>query len=494
MLTRAEIPQQELICLIDDIQRLGLSYHFEAEIEDSFIDYYGTKNNDNLHDVALSFRLLRQQGHNVSSDVFSRFQDSNGKFKEELAKDVRGMLSLFEASHLRVHGESILEDSLEFTTSHLNSYLDSNPNVPLADLVCRSFKYPLRKSFNRMVARYYISIYQKLEWHKQVLLELAKCDFNLVQKVHQNELACITRWWKDLDFTNRLPFARDRVVECYFWITGVYFEPRYAAARKFLTKVISLTSIIDDIYDVYDGTPEELVQLTDAIDKWDMSIIDELPEYMRYAYKPLLDVFAEAEEEIAKEGLPTFGVDYAKDSFKKLTVTYLHEAKWLQTQYLPSFEEYMRVALVSGAVKMLSVASFVRMGDIATREAFEWLSKDPLVVNGLSIICRLSDDIVGHEFENQRPHIPTAVECYMKSRDVTKETANAELRKPIIDAWKDMNEECLRPEAPPKPLLERVFNLARVINFLYDGHDGYTHSSTRTKDMITSLLINPIPA
>ncbi|WOG83243.1 hypothetical protein DCAR_0102418 [Daucus carota subsp. sativus] len=500
MLTGAEIPLQELICLIDDIQRLGLSYHFEAEIDkllhcvkDSFIDYYGTKNNDNLHDVALSFRLLRQEGHNVSSDVFSRFQDSNGKFMEELAKDVRGMLSLFEASHMRVHGESILEDSLEFTTSHLNSYLDSNPNVPLADLVRRSLKYPLRKSFNRMVARFYISIYQKLEWHKQVLLELAKCDFNLVQKVHQNELGYITRWWKDLDFKNRTPFARDRVVECYFWITGVYFEPRYAAARKFLTKTISLTSIIDDIYDVY-GTPEELVQLTDAIDKWDMSILDELPEYMRYAYKPLLDVFAEAEKEIAKEGLPTFGVDYAKDAFKKLTVTYLHEAKWLQTQYFPSFEEYMRVALVSGAVKMLSVASFVRMGDIATREAFEWLSKDPLVVNGLSVICRLSDDIVGHEFENQRPHIPSAVECYMKSRGVTKETAYAELRKPIIEAWKDMNEECLLPEAPPKPLLERVFNLARVINFLYDGHDGYTHSSTRTKDMITSVLINPIPA
>ena len=47
----------------------------------------------------------------------------------------------------------------------------------------------------------------------------------------------------------------------------MYFEPLYAAARKFLTKVICLTSIIDDIYDVY-GTPEELLQLTDAIDKY----------------------------------------------------------------------------------------------------------------------------------------------------------------------------------------------------------------------------------
>ena len=74
MLMAGDTPQQKLLYLIDDIQHLGLSYHFETEIEtslqhvkDSFLEYYGTKNHDNLHDVALSFRLLRQEGHNVSS-------------------------------------------------------------------------------------------------------------------------------------------------------------------------------------------------------------------------------------------------------------------------------------------------------------------------------------------------------------------------------------------------------------------------------------------
>ena len=75
------------------------------------------------------------------------------------------------------------------------------------------------------------------------------------------------RWWKDLDFAKKLPFARDRMVECYFWILGVYFEPQYLLARRMLTKVIALTSIIDDIYDVY-GTLEELVLFTDAIERF----------------------------------------------------------------------------------------------------------------------------------------------------------------------------------------------------------------------------------
>ncbi|WOH14534.1 hypothetical protein DCAR_0934053 [Daucus carota subsp. sativus] len=270
MLVAGDTPQQKVISLIDDIQRLGLAYHFEAELsailqhlKDSFLQVYCTKVDVDLHDAALCFRLLRQQGHVVSSDVFYKFKDNNVKFKESLAEDVRGMLSLYEAAHLMVHGETILEEALEFTTSHLNLYLNSNLNDPLAGLVGRALKYPLRRSLNRLVARHYISVYHKLSWHNQVLLDLAKRDFNRVQALHQSELA---RWWKDLDFANKLSFARDRVVECYFWISGVYFEPRYTEARVFLTKVISLTSIVDDIYDVYE-TIEELQQFTDAIEK-----------------------------------------------------------------------------------------------------------------------------------------------------------------------------------------------------------------------------------
>ncbi|XP_063945312.1 sesquiterpene synthase 2-like [Daucus carota subsp. sativus] len=498
MLSAGERSQQELISLIDDIQRLGLSYHFEAEIDtllqhlkERFGVYYGTKTDDDLHDVALCFRLLRQQGHNVSSDVFYKFKCSNGKFKENLVKDVKGMLSLFEAAHLRVHGENVLDDALEFTTSHLKEHMKSNLGSPLVDLVGRSLKYPLRKSLNRLVARHYISIYHKFERHNQVLLNMAKTDFNLVQKVHQVELGHLTRWWKDLDFAHKLSFARDRLVECYFWISGVYFELHYAPARIFFTKVISLSSIIDDIYDVY-GTIEELQQFTDAIQKWDMSCLDQLPEYMRHCYQPLLDIYTEAQEEIAKTGRPSYAVDYAIDACKELTRGYLKEAKWCQVHYTPTFEEYMSTALVTGGIYMLSVSSFVLMGDVATRESFEWMSKDPLIVRASSVICRLTDDIVGHEFEKLRQHIPSLVECFMKQHGVPKDTACDELQKRITNAWMDMNQECLHPTAAPMPLLARVFNMACVINLLYDEYDGYTHSSTATKDIITSILLDPI--
>lgn len=74
-----------------------------------------------------------------------------------------------------------------------------------------------------------------------------------------------------MDFASKLPFARDRVIECYFWILGVYFEPKYYFARRTLTKVIAMTSIIDDVYDVY-GTLEELDLFTRAIERFEIDI------------------------------------------------------------------------------------------------------------------------------------------------------------------------------------------------------------------------------
>ena len=58
--------------LIDALQHLGVAYHFEREIEEALEHIYATYNDsnnvedDDIYNVALCFRLLRQQGFNVS--------------------------------------------------------------------------------------------------------------------------------------------------------------------------------------------------------------------------------------------------------------------------------------------------------------------------------------------------------------------------------------------------------------------------------------------
>ena len=62
----------------------------------------------------------------------------------------------------------------------------------------------------------------------------------------------------------------------------------------------------------------------------------------------------------------------------------------------------MSVTLVTAGYKMLSVTSFVLMGNVATREAFEWITKEPLIERAASVINRLHDDIVGHEVRHTK--------------------------------------------------------------------------------------------
>ncbi|MBA0603935.1 hypothetical protein Gorai_001929, partial [Gossypium raimondii] len=238
--------------LIDAVQRLGVYYHFEEEIEDALEATYHDNNDvdNDLYTTSLRFRLLREHGFTVSCEVFDKFKDEEGNFMSSITTDVKGLLELYEASYMRVHGEDILDEAISFTTTHL-TLAAPTLEYPLSEQVAHALKQSIRRGLPRVEARRYISIYQDIESHNKALLEFAKIDFNLLQLLHRKELSEICRWWKDLDFTKKLPFARDRVVEGYFWIMGVYFEPQYSLGRKMMTKVIAMASIVDDTYDSY---------------------------------------------------------------------------------------------------------------------------------------------------------------------------------------------------------------------------------------------------
>ncbi|KAK4439856.1 Germacrene-D synthase [Sesamum alatum] len=448
--------------LIDVIQRLGVGYHFEEEI-DKFLQYihdtyleYSSKDND-LRTIALRFRLLRQQGYPVSCDVFDEFIDGEGNFKESVVGNVEGLLELYQAAHFGVHGEEILDKALEFSSSKLK-YLLPNMNCCHSTHVKAALETPIRKSLNRLGPKKFISMYQHDKSCNEILLNFAKLDFNIVQKLHQKELSEITRWWKALDFANKLSFARDRVAECYFWIVEVYFEPRYHKARIMLTKILNMTSILDDIYDVY-GTLDDLQVFTDLIQRWDANALEQLPPYLRICYEALSDVYTEMENEVAEIG-ESYRVQYAKEEVAIVTATYM----------------------------MLSTTSLVGMGNLVTKEDFDWVTSEPLLVVASSAVCRLTNDVVGYGFEQKR----AAVHCYMNQYGVSKEEAVVEIRKQVKKAWKDMNQECLQPTAVSVAVLMRVVNLARIVHLFYDYADDYTNSKINIKDVIYYVLVEPV--
>ncbi|XP_006356724.1 (E,E)-germacrene B synthase-like [Solanum tuberosum] len=494
MLVEAPEGSLQKLVLIDAMQRLGVAYHFDNEIETSIqnIFYASKQKDDNLHVVSLHFRLVRQQGHYMSSDVFKQFTAQDGKFKETLTNDVQGLFSLYEASHLRVRDEEILEEALTFTTNHLESIAVSNlSNNSLKVEATEALSQPIRMTSPRVGARKYISIYENNDAHNHLLLKFAKLDFNMLQKLHQRELSDLTRWWKDLDFANKIPYARDRLVECYFWILGVYFEPKYNRARKMMTKVLKITSVIDDTFDAY-ATYDELVTFTDAIQRWDANAIDSIPPYMRPVYQALLDIYIEMEQVLSKEGKLDH-VYYAKYEMKKLVRAYFKEAQWLNDDnHIPKYEEHMEISLVSAAYMMGSTTSLVGMEEFISKDTFEWLMNEPLIVRAASLISRAMNDIVGHEVEQERGHVASIIECYMKEYGASKQEAYIKFQKEVSTAWKDINKEFFRPTKVPMFVLERVLNLTRVIDTLYKEEDEYTNAKGKLKNMINSILIESV--
>ncbi|GFP86808.1 (r)-limonene synthase [Phtheirospermum japonicum] len=267
--------------LTDDLQRLGISYHFEDKIKhilNSIYDDEGCKyyNPTDLYSTALRFRLLRQHGFSVSQEVFDCFKNDDGDFKASLiGDDTKGWLQLYEASFLLTQGETTLELAREFAAKFLQNKLDDDNregNIGINDeylslLVRSALELPFHWRAQRPYARWFISAYEKRPYNMNlVVLELAKLDFNIVQATHQQELIHVSRWWKQTCLAEKLPFARDRVVECYLLTIGDLFQPDYGYSRIMGTKVNALVTVIDDMFDVY-GTLEELQLFNDAIQR-----------------------------------------------------------------------------------------------------------------------------------------------------------------------------------------------------------------------------------
>ncbi|CAN6340312.1 unnamed protein product [Urochloa humidicola] len=473
----------EMLLLIDVLERLCLDHLFE-EINATLSQIEAADVSDcNLGTVALWFYLLRKHRYCVSPDVFARFKNVDGGF---LVNNPIDLLNLYNAAHLRTHGEIILDEAILFARRRLEIIL---PFVEgsLAREIKSTLEIPLIRRVRIYELKYYISTCEKDATLHEKVLQLAKLNSNIMQLHHQKELNILTRWWEDIKIELMLPFARDRIVECFLWILGVYFEPCHSRARIILTMIIAIVTLLDDIYDSY-GSVEECDILTNCIESWDSKATQGLPECMRFALGKIFDSYETIANMLHQE--EKYRMLYLRYFTEDLVRSFNMEVKMLQEGYTPkSVEEHLKVSLRTGGCPILSCASFVGMHDIATKDIFDWVSGVPKMVEALSIILRLVDDLRSYEREQLIPHVASTIDSYMKEHNVSIEVAREKIHILKEESWKDFNSEWLNPNnAYPKLLLERIFNLTRTMEFMYNQEDNFTNCRN-LKDTIQSLLV-----
>ncbi|KAJ0981665.1 hypothetical protein J5N97_009920 [Dioscorea zingiberensis] len=483
---------------IDTLRQLGVAYHFHREIKDAIKHIYSLMNTDkmlkdDIFATSLFFRLAREYGFEISEEVFDGFKDKDGNFNMSLCNDIRGMLSLYEASYLVIEGEDTLEEARVFTTKHLKAITNNDIDPILKEHVKHALEMPLHWRIPRLHNYYFIGMYEKEDNMNSNLLEFAKLEYNMVQSIHKRELKQCSRWWTKLGLLNYedISFSRDRLVENYLFAMGWESRAKFSFFREILTKVNCLVTVIDDIYDVY-GTLNELEQFTAAVDRWDANALDNLPKYMKICFLALFNTTNDTAYKVLKMK-DVNCIPYLKKAWAELCRAYFVEAKWAHSNYQPTIKEYLENGWISICAPPAVIHSFVCITEFISEEALECLENYPTVMRQAFLIFRLCDDLGTSTEEMNRGDVMKSIQCYMHEKAVSEVIARDYIRGTIREAWKKLNTSLLTTSSPfEESFINLALSIARMAHCIYEHGDGYGEQNHETKDGVISLLIEPV--
>ncbi|KAI3881773.1 hypothetical protein MKW92_025934 [Papaver armeniacum] len=501
-------PSSDLLKLINIIQRLGISYYFDDEIKAGLCtvkDEHNDWEEEDLFMQAVSFRLLRQHGYEASQDVFKKFMDETRSSSRDVimktcvenSKEIEGILSAYEASFYAFQGESFLKEVREFTGSLLKEYLTLMEENLYTKMIKHALELPLHWRLQRLEPRWFIDIYGMMDNMDPLLLEFAKLDYNMVQAIYQEDLKYISRWWQELDYSKILKFSRDRWAECYLWAVELNIDPRkFGNYRKYIAKLSVILCTIDDMNDIY-ASQDELDMFSDAVERWDIKNIEDLPYYMKICFMAMFNTINDIAYDILKKHgfnpLSYFrtSVYLSYGHFSKL---YKEENKW--HEYTPTLEEYLNTAWLSAGGDILCTVAFFALVKEPTKEALECIRN----INLLDIrrytheIGRLLNDLGTSSDELARGDTPTSIQCIMHETGASESAAREHIVRLINDKWEMINSDKISRSIYPELFIDAVQSLTRGYHFYYLLGDGFgVAAESLLKGHLISLCCEPIP-
>nr|QHU78620.1 putative monoterpene synthase [Albizia julibrissin] len=482
---------------IDTLQRLGLGHHFKEEINKILgnicnnVDKFKSK--QNLRAVALVFRLLRQHGYEISTDVFDSFKNEEGDFETSLSEDIRGILSLYEASFLLMEDENNLDKAKDFTSKSLEDFVSKNPTHELKSQVKHALEVPLHWRLPRWEARWFIGEYERIPNMNPTLLHLAKLDYNMLQAMYQEEVKSNIRWWERSGLEKKVKFFRCRVVDNYVWGLGMQDGPEYGKLRKVIGNFCAMIALTDDMYDVY-GTLQELELFTEAIIRWDANDLDNLPDYMKVVFFAIYNFADEVASEVLKEKGQNVH-SYLKKGWQDLCRAYIVEARWYHGGKTPSLKEYLENGSISIGAHISHLHAYLYLPDNAIRK-MDLDSLDPSrsnLIYSSSLNARLLNDLGSFKREKKTGDVPSAIQLYMNDSGASEEEAIQHIKRLIYKTWQKINQQ-VATSSFSRDFNMSAWEISRTSIFHYSKEDdSYTLQHSEFEDLVHLLIFDPIP-
>ncbi|KAH9306411.1 hypothetical protein KI387_010815 [Taxus chinensis] len=511
----------ERLRAVDSVERLGIHRHFQNEIKQA-LDYVfrnwgergiGFGRESLLPDInitATGLRLLRLHGYNVSSDVLKNIKTEDEEFIE-LCGDggPSDMLSLYRCSQISFPEERIMREASAFAKDYLSKCIQRN-NVPRDLTVNKNLRgeiehavdYPWHMNLPRLIARNYMeqfgandmwmgkTLYRMPNVSDEKYLQLAKLDFNRLQALHRMEIQQITRWYADNSF-KQLTFTRHRPVEIYFTAAVVMFEPEYSECRIAYTKAACIAVILDDLYDAH-ASFEEVKLFTEAVKRWDLSLLHSLPPHMKICYLGLYNTV----NELGRQGMEAQGRDvlpYLRSVWEDLLAATAKEAEWAEAKYVPPLKEYLENGKVSVALATLILNSIFFTGEPLPDHLLQQLDFRGNFLHHVCLTGRLMNDARTFTDERDRGELASCIQCYRKEHpESTEEEALSYLYNVNEDSLIQLNYEFLKTWAVPTCYRKLLFDTARAAQLFYKNKDGFGMSAEEMEEHIRKFLFEPV--
>ncbi|XVE87985.1 hypothetical protein DITRI_Ditri19aG0032000 [Diplodiscus trichospermus] len=511
---------EELIrlCLVNQLQRLGLADHFTHEIENHLAQLYRTyssrgssaKPNNNamvaiqLHKDSLAFRLLRMHGYSVLPCDYLGWFLNNQEVKSHIEENYEylstTMLNVYRATDLMFPGEYELQEARLFSRKVLEKVTSIDTgfrSIGLKKMMEHELRFPWIARLDHLEHRTWIednntdilwvgkaSFHRLLPLLNEKLIQLAVADYEFRQTIYKNELEQAKRWSRSKGM-NDIGFGREKTEYTYFAIASSIPLPYDSDIRMIIAKSAVVITVADDFYDM-EAPLDELNSLADAIGRWDANGLSGHG-------KTIFDALDDLVREIVAKVQQQRGTDitnFLHQIWYETFVSWLVEAKWSRGGFLPSMEEYLDVGMVSIAAHIIVLPASclltpsltdckIRPGDYET------------VTKLLMVIPRLVNDIQSYQKEQQEGKMNYVLLYLKENPGADIEESTAYVRKVLDKKWGELLQHVLMDGYGelPKPCKLLHLSCVKVFQMFFHSSNRFDSDTEMLQDIQKAIYV-----